>query len=148
VILGPTIALEATPERAAHFRRACKTARFAYNWGLAGWKRMREAGEKPNAGMQPRQVQLPHILPAGRFLLCAMLLLADAALMGVERWVCEDCGAQHGRDSNVAVILRKLGMADAEVTRADTGASTACESVPASTEVEPRTETACTFARI
>jgi putative transposase len=68
--------------------------------------------------------------------------------MGVERWVCEDCGAEHGRDSNAAVILRKLGMADAEVTRGDTGASTACESVPASTVVEPRTETVCTFAHI
>ena len=29
-------------------RRACGTARYAYNWGLAEWQRMREAGEKPS----------------------------------------------------------------------------------------------------
>jgi putative transposase len=48
MILGHTIALDPTPEQAAHFRRACGTARFAYNWGLAEWQRMREAGEKPS----------------------------------------------------------------------------------------------------
>lgn len=49
MILGHAIALDPTPEQAAHFRRACGTARFAYNWGLAEWKRMHEAGEKPSA---------------------------------------------------------------------------------------------------
>jgi putative transposase len=49
VILGHAIALDPTPEQAAHFRRACGTARYAYNWGLAEWKRMREVGEKPSA---------------------------------------------------------------------------------------------------
>jgi len=49
MILGHAIALDPTPDQAAYFRRACGTARFAYNWSLAEWKRMREAGEKPNA---------------------------------------------------------------------------------------------------
>jgi putative transposase len=49
VILGHAIALDPTPEQRAHFRRACGTARYAYNWGLAEWKRMREVGEKPSA---------------------------------------------------------------------------------------------------
>jgi Helix-turn-helix domain len=48
MILGHTIALDPTPEQAAHFRRACGTACFAYNWGFAEWQRMREAGEKPS----------------------------------------------------------------------------------------------------
>ena len=31
-----------------YFRKAIGCARLAYNWGLAEWKRMYEAGEKPN----------------------------------------------------------------------------------------------------
>jgi len=48
MILGHTIALDPTLKQAAHFRRACGTARFAYNWGLAEWQRMHKAGEKPS----------------------------------------------------------------------------------------------------
>jgi putative transposase len=48
MILGHTMALDPTPKQAAHVRRACGTARFAYNWGLAEWQRMREAGDKPS----------------------------------------------------------------------------------------------------
>ena len=55
VILGHAIALDPTPEQAAHFRRACGTARFAYNWGLAEWKRMHETGEKPSAAAVKRR---------------------------------------------------------------------------------------------
>jgi putative transposase len=32
-----------------YFRKACGTARFTYNWALAGWQRLYEAGEKPSA---------------------------------------------------------------------------------------------------
>ncbi|MDR1538678.1 MAG: helix-turn-helix domain-containing protein [Clostridiales bacterium] len=31
--------------QAAYFAKACGTARFACNWGLAEWERRREAGE-------------------------------------------------------------------------------------------------------
>jgi putative transposase len=48
MILGHTIALDETPNQAAYFRRANGTARYAYNWGLAEWQRMRDAGEKPS----------------------------------------------------------------------------------------------------
>jgi putative transposase len=47
VILGHVIALDPTPEQESYFRRACGTARYAYNWGLAEWQRMYKAGEKP-----------------------------------------------------------------------------------------------------
>lgn len=50
MILGHTIALDATGQQEAALRRACGVARFAYNWGLAEWKRMHEAGEKPSVG--------------------------------------------------------------------------------------------------
>lgn len=50
MILGHVIALDPTPEQANYFRRACGTARFAYNWGLAQWERLRASGEKPSAG--------------------------------------------------------------------------------------------------
>jgi len=49
MILGHQIALEPTDGQASYFRRAAGTARYAYNWGLAEWKRMYKAGEKPNA---------------------------------------------------------------------------------------------------
>ncbi len=49
MILGHAIALDPTEAQEAYFRRACGTARYAYNWALAEWKRMYEAGEKPTA---------------------------------------------------------------------------------------------------
>lgn len=49
MILGHSIALDVTDSQAAHFRRACGVARYAYNYGLAEWKRMHAAGEKPSA---------------------------------------------------------------------------------------------------
>lgn len=49
MILGHTIALDTTAAHEAHFRRACGTARFAYNWALAEWQRAHAAGERPNA---------------------------------------------------------------------------------------------------
>lgn len=48
MILGHSIALDATEAQKAHFRRACGVARFAYNFGLAEWKRMHAVGEKPS----------------------------------------------------------------------------------------------------
>jgi putative transposase len=47
-IVSHRIALRPTKEQEDYFRRACGTARFAYNWGLAEWKRMYEVGEKPS----------------------------------------------------------------------------------------------------
>lgn len=49
MILGHSIALDATDAQQAQFRRACGVARFSWNWGLARWKEMYEAGEKPTA---------------------------------------------------------------------------------------------------
>jgi putative transposase len=37
--------------QATYFKKACGVARFAYNWGLAEWKRMYEAGEAVNEGI-------------------------------------------------------------------------------------------------
>jgi len=51
MILGHTIALDPSPEQEAYFRRACGTARFAYNWALAEWKRMHAAGERPTTSI-------------------------------------------------------------------------------------------------
>jgi putative transposase len=48
VILGHTIALDPTPDQGRHFRRACGTKRYAFNWGLAEWRRMHKASEKPS----------------------------------------------------------------------------------------------------
>jgi putative transposase len=49
MILAHLIALDQTPEQEDYLRRACGTARYAFNWGLAEWQRMYKAGEKPTA---------------------------------------------------------------------------------------------------
>lgn len=46
--LSHRIRLRPTVAQRRYFARACGTARFAYNWGLAEWKRAYAAGEKPN----------------------------------------------------------------------------------------------------
>jgi putative transposase len=38
-----------TVKQEQYFRQACGTSRFAYNWGLAEWKKQYEAGKKPTA---------------------------------------------------------------------------------------------------
>ena len=45
--LSHKIAIQPNNRQATYFKQACGTARFAYNWGLAEWKRQYEAGEKP-----------------------------------------------------------------------------------------------------
>jgi len=66
----------------------------------------------------------------------------------IEHWICSECGTAHGRDSNAAVVLRKLGLAEPRINARGHGASTGCASVPASTVGEPRTETVHTCAHI
>lgn len=45
--LAHKIRLNPKPEQEVYFRKACGTARFAYNWGLAQIKVALEAGQKP-----------------------------------------------------------------------------------------------------
>ncbi|BCJ87052.1 helix-turn-helix domain-containing protein [Effusibacillus dendaii] len=40
------IALQPNNKQSTYFAKACGVARFAFNWGLAEWKRQYEAGEK------------------------------------------------------------------------------------------------------
>jgi putative transposase len=40
--------------------------------------------------------------------------------LDVERWICSKCGAQHERDANAAINLRRAGLAEAELTCGDT----------------------------
>ncbi len=47
MILAHKIRLNPTPEQEVYFRKAVGTARFVYNWGLAEWTRMYQAGERP-----------------------------------------------------------------------------------------------------
>jgi putative transposase len=42
------IALDPTVKQAEYFARACGVSRFTWNWGLAKWKDLYEAGEKPS----------------------------------------------------------------------------------------------------
>jgi hypothetical protein len=39
--------------------------------------------------------------------------------MDVEHWICSECGAEHKRDANAAISLRRLGLAEAEVKCGD-----------------------------
>jgi putative transposase len=43
------IRLNPTPQQTEYLRKACGTARFAFNWGLAEWQKQYAAGEKPSA---------------------------------------------------------------------------------------------------
>jgi len=49
MIKAHKIRLHPTTEQATYFARAAGTARYAFNWALAEWKRQYEAGEKPSA---------------------------------------------------------------------------------------------------
>jgi putative transposase len=42
--------------QATYFSKACGTARFAYNWALAEWKRRYENGEKVNEGILRKEL--------------------------------------------------------------------------------------------
>ena len=48
MILAHKIRLVPTREQEQYFVRACGTARFAYNWALAEWRRQYQSGEKPS----------------------------------------------------------------------------------------------------
>ena len=48
MILAHKTRLNPTPEQEEYFRKAVGTVRFAYNWGLARWKELYEAGERPS----------------------------------------------------------------------------------------------------
>ncbi len=48
MILAHRVRLVPTPPQEERFRQACGVARFAYNWGLAEWRRRYAAGEKPS----------------------------------------------------------------------------------------------------
>ena len=45
MILAHKIRLYPNNVQATYFSKACGVARFAYNWGLAEWKRRYELGE-------------------------------------------------------------------------------------------------------
>ncbi|MBV8371020.1 MAG: transposase [Candidatus Eremiobacteraeota bacterium] len=48
MILAHRIRLDPTSAQEAYFARACGVARFAYNWGLAEWRRQYDSGGKPS----------------------------------------------------------------------------------------------------
>lgn len=50
------IRLYPNDKQVTYFAKACGTARFAYNWGLAEWKRRYEAGEPVNEGILRKEL--------------------------------------------------------------------------------------------
>lgn len=49
IAVSHKIRLVPSPRQEEYFRKACGTARFAYNWGLAQWQEQYQKGEKPSA---------------------------------------------------------------------------------------------------
>jgi putative transposase len=49
------IRLNPTPQQTEYLRKACGTARFAFNWGLAEWQKEYAAGGKPSAYILKKQ---------------------------------------------------------------------------------------------
>jgi hypothetical protein len=214
VFLGHTIALDPTLDQAGHFRRACGTRRYAFNWGLAKWQRMhraRKLGLKASRRQYIRRLRLSklharlanirkdaahkltpdltrrfetiviedlnvsgmaqnhslagavlgamrggRIVIADRFYPSTQICWCCGCLTGpkgreglsVERWVCSQCGAEHERDANAAINLRKPGLARPLVNARGHEASSGCVSIPASVVDEPRTETVLAIERI
>jgi len=56
MLLAHKIALDPNAEQRLYFVRAAGTARFAWNWALAEWKRQYKAGERPTEVSLRRQL--------------------------------------------------------------------------------------------
>jgi hypothetical protein len=98
----PQNTLDPTPEQAVHCRRACGTARYAYNWGLAEWQRMGAAGEKPSMAVIKRRW--------------------NERRKAERPWTCEVTKCEtghHGSWHRLRQLLPRLGLAAAEVTCGD-----------------------------
>ena len=63
-ILAHKIALKPNRTQEDYFRRACGTARFAYNWALAEWNRQYEAWKLDNSLPKPNGIVLNRQLNA------------------------------------------------------------------------------------
>lgn len=64
MIIAHKIALDPNNVQATYFARAAGTARFAYNWALAEWKRQYEAWKLDNSLPKPSQAALRRQLNA------------------------------------------------------------------------------------
>ena len=58
MLMAHRIALDLTNKQATYMARAAGTARFAYNWALAEWKRQYEAWKLDNSQPKPSQTSL------------------------------------------------------------------------------------------
>ena len=56
MILAHKIQLDPNNKQSTYFAKACGTARFAYNWALAQWKKEYEAGEKVSEAKLRREL--------------------------------------------------------------------------------------------
>lgn len=103
MILGHTIALDPTDAQSAMFRRACGTARFAWNFALAEWNRMHTAGEKPNAQKikakwnAHRKAELPWSYEVTKSAGCQAVLDLGAAFNNFFRDIKKPNGAKKAR---------------------------------------------------
>ncbi len=64
MILAHKIALDPNNKQATYFAKAAGTARFAYNWALAEWRRQYEAWKQDNSLPKPSQAALRRQLNA------------------------------------------------------------------------------------
>lgn len=64
MLISHRIALDPNDAQATYFARAAGTARFAYNWALAEWKRQYEAWKSDNSQQKPSQAALRRQLNA------------------------------------------------------------------------------------
>lgn len=55
MLIAHRIALDLNNVQSAYMARAAGTARFAYNWALADWKRQYEAWKLDNSQPKPSQ---------------------------------------------------------------------------------------------
>jgi transposase len=115
MLLAHKIALDPNAAQRRYFARASGTARFAYNWFLAEWKRQYAAGEKPSEGALLRQlhaIKRARFHPSSKTCSCCGVIKETLAL--AERtFRCTDCGFEAGRDVNAALNLAGMAASSA-----------------------------------
>lgn len=102
-MMAHKIRLNPSPEQEAALCKAAHNARFVYNWGLARWKELYEAGEKPNGfGLQKqlnaiKRDQFPWLLEASKSVAQYALKDLQAAFKNFFRSVKSDGKARYPR---------------------------------------------------
>ena len=111
------IKLNPTPEQERYFYRASGVARFAWNWALSEYKRLKNAGEKVDWNEIKKSfrakidAEFPFVREVTNSKLCSCCGAKNDLLTISDReWDCLGCGAHHDRDFNASLNIELEGL--------------------------------------